>query len=319
MTIELLYNNKKTVKTNNINELPRDLNDLAAIQVTDFTKNDISLIENLYDIDASILNNNEDIEISSHYLEKDDQLSLSFSLPYYTSQKKIEEEFLCIIIKDDTLISFMKIDFDQFFSENQNRQHSEKLNSSIFSVNTFLLLVLEIISDYFADLTELIAKNIKATYAHIQQQNGFSEQEIDEITKLKFNNLIVKEALNEFRRILHLLRKSRKLTPEVIISINSELNDLSVINEYVQNNFERLDDLKDYVSSRIDLEQNRIFKILTIVTMCISLPTLIAGIYGMNFINMPELQWKYGYIYAILLLLASFTVPLIWFKRKKWF
>lgn len=319
MTIELLYNNKKTVKTNNINELPRDLSDLAAIQITDFTKNDISLIENLYNIDASILNNNEDIEISSHYLEKDDQLSLSFSLPYYTSQKKIEEEFLCIIIKDDTLISFMKIDFDQFFSENQNRQHSEKLNSSIFSVNTFLLLVLEIISDYFADLTELIAKNIKATYAHIQQQNSFSEQEIDEITKLKFNNLIVKEALNEFRRILHLLRKSRKLTPEVIISINSELNDLSVINEYVQNNFERLDDLKDYVSSRIDLEQNRIFKILTIVTMCISLPTLIAGIYGMNFINMPELQWKYGYIYAILLLLASFTVPLIWFKRKKWF
>lgn len=319
MTIELLYNNKKTVKTTNINELPRDLNELAAIQITDFTKNDISLIENLYDIDASILNNNEDIEISSHYLEKDNQLALSFSLPYYTSQKKIEEEFLCIIIKNDTLISFMKIDFDQFFSENQNRQHSEKLNSSTFSANTLLLLVLEIISDYFADLTELIAKNIKATYAHIQQQNNFSEQEINEITKLKFNNLIVKEALNEFRRIMHLLRKSRQLTAATVNSISSELNDLSVINEYIQNNFERLDDLKDYVSSRIDLEQNRIFKILTIVTMCISLPTLIAGIYGMNFINMPELQWKYGYIYAILLLLASFTVPLIWFKRKKWF
>ena len=319
MTIELLYNNKKTVKTDNINELPPDLNDLAAIQVTDFTKNDISSIENLYDIDASILNNNEDIEISSHYLEKDNQLALSFSLPYYTSQKKIEEEFLCIIIKNDTLISFMKIDFDRFFSENQNLQHSEKLNNSTFSADTFLLLVLEIISDYFADLTELIAKNIKATYAHIQQQNNFSEQEINEITKLKFNNLIVKEALNEFRRIMHLLRKSRKLTAATVNSINSELNDLSVINEYVQNNFERLDDLKDYVSSRIDLEQNRIFKILTIVTMCISLPTLIAGVYGMNFINMPELQWKYGYIYAILLLLASFALPLIWFKRKKWF
>ncbi|WP_394776119.1 CorA family divalent cation transporter [Flavobacterium sp.] len=60
--------------------------------------------------------------------------------------------------------------------------------------------------------------------------------------------------------------------------------------------FERLDDLKDYISTKIDLEQNRIFKTLTIITMCISLPMLVAGVYGMNFKNMPEQEWEYGYL-----------------------
>jgi magnesium transporter len=48
------------------------------------------------------------------------------------------------------------------------------------------------------------------------------------------------------------------------------------------------------------------------------LPTLVAGIYGMNFKYMLELEWEYGYVYAEILLILCFTVPIIWFKRKKW-
>jgi magnesium transporter len=49
---------------------------------------------------------------------------------------------------------------------------------------------------------------------------------------------------------------------------------------------------RDNINSKIDLEQNKIFRTLTIITVCISLPAL-AGIYGMNFKNMPELEWDY--------------------------
>jgi magnesium transporter len=115
-----------------------------------------------------------------------------------------------------------------------------------------------------------------------------------------------------------LLGKSKKLKSEMKETIFLELNDLTVINEYVENNFKRLDDLKDYVSNKIDLEQNRIFKTLTIITLCISAPMLVAGIYGMNFKNMPELEWKYGYVYGIILIVICFIAPMIWFKRKKW-
>ena len=47
-------------------------------------------------------------------------------------------------------------------------------------------------------------------------------------------------------------------------------------------------------------------------------PTLIASLYGMNFRHMPELEWPYGYPFAILLMLASVAVPLIYFRRKGW-
>jgi magnesium transporter len=47
--------------------------------------------------------------------------------------------------------------------------------------------------------------------------------------------------------------------------------------------------------------------------------TFIAGIYGMNFKNMPELQWDFGYYYALILMLGVLVAMLLFFKRKKWF
>jgi len=54
------------------------------------------------------------------------------------------------------------------------------------------------------------------------------------------------------------------------------------------------------------------------ITFCISMPTLIAGIYGMNFQHMPELASKYGYGCALLAMLLSVVIPLVYFKKKKW-
>ncbi len=101
-------------------------------------------------------------------------------------------------------------------------------------------------------------------------------------------------------------------------SIRGELNDLTVISDYIQFNFDRLDDLKENVSNKIDLEQNHIFKMLTVVTVCISLPTFIAGVYGMNFEIMPELKLGFGYPLVLLVMICSAILPFIYFKRKKW-
>ncbi len=76
--------------------------------------------------------------------------------------------------------------------------------------------------------------------------------------------------------------------------------------------------LLDAALGFINIEQNNGIKVLTVVSLVGIPPTLIASIYGMNFKNMPELSWSFGYPYALLLMLASVAGPLVFFWRKGW-
>ena len=53
-------------------------------------------------------------------------------------------------------------------------------------------------------------------------------------------------------------------------------------------------------------------------TVALLPPTLIASVYGMNFRSIPELEWRYGYVFAIALMVASVAAPFIFFRRKGW-
>ena len=68
----------------------------------------------------------------------------------------------------------------------------------------------------------------------------------------------------------------------------------------------------------VNLEQNNIIKLFSVVAVVFMPPTLIASIYGMNFKIMPELQWEYGYYLAIVFMVLAAIGPLAYFKWKKW-
>ena len=76
--------------------------------------------------------------------------------------------------------------------------------------------------------------------------------------------------------------------------------------------------LLDAVLGFINTEQNDLFKFLTVVSVVGVPPTLVASMYGMNFANMPELHWRLGYPYAIVLIVLSAVIPMAWFKWKDW-
>jgi magnesium transporter len=68
----------------------------------------------------------------------------------------------------------------------------------------------------------------------------------------------------------------------------------------------------------VNLEQNNIIKLFSVMAVVLMPPTLIASIYGMNFKIMPELEWVHGYPYALVLMVAAAIVPYFIFKWKKW-
>jgi magnesium transporter len=76
--------------------------------------------------------------------------------------------------------------------------------------------------------------------------------------------------------------------------------------------------LLDAVLGIINIDQNGIIKTFTVASVALMPPTLVASIYGMNFAHMPELGWNLGYPLALLLMVCSAVLPILYFRRKGW-
>jgi len=315
--IELYLKTNEVKKLNLISEINYKAKDIFNIRIIDSTEKVLKEISDKFDIDISIFNQKEDIEISSHYLKSLDQLSFKFSIPNYNSNTLFEEEEIFIIIKKEMVFYFLSSNIDENFV-NLTKTRYDFTSINFNSHLEHFVFQIGIISDYYADLTEFISKRVKQFYENILNLKDFRSNELDLIMILNFNNLLIKESLTNFHRILHLLIQNKFEEKTITNKINLELDDIAVISDHIQFNFDRLDDLKENINSKIELEQNNIFRTLTIITVCISLPTLIAGIYGMNFKNIPELEWRFGYPTAIGLMIMSFIIAVAYFKMKKW-
>ena len=100
--------------------------------------------------------------------------------------------------------------------------------------------------------------------------------------------------------------------------LNAIRGDITSLNDYQAHLAGKVQFLLDATLGFINIQQNDIVKTLTVVSVVGVPPVLIAGIYGMNFKFMPELAWRYGYVYALALIVLSALVPLGWLKWRGW-
>jgi magnesium transporter len=108
------------------------------------------------------------------------------------------------------------------------------------------------------------------------------------------------------------------LAADVRARLKTVRHDLASLSDYESHLSGKTQFLQDAVLGFINTQQNDIFKVLTIVSVVGVPPTLIASIYGMNFRNVPEYGWKFGYQYGLALIALSIVVPIVWFKWRKW-
>ena len=110
-----------------------------------------------------------------------------------------------------------------------------------------------------------------------------------------------------------------KLKSDLAARMNAARDDMDSLAHFQEALTNKGQFLLDAALGFINIDQNDVIKVLTVVSVVGVPPTLVASIYGMNFKAMPELNWAYGYPYALGLIVLSTALPLIWFKLKKWF
>jgi magnesium transporter len=130
----------------------------------------------------------------------------------------------------------------------------------------------------------------------------------------------IRESLLGLQRIIGFVLKMAGdwLLPEQKTRLVTAQQDLTSLVDFEAHLSGKTQFLLDAILGFINTEQNDIFKVLTIVSVVGIPPTLIASMYGMNFHNMPELGWRWGYPYGLVLIALSTLVPILWFKRRGW-
>ena len=96
-------------------------------------------------------------------------------------------------------------------------------------------------------------------------------------------------------------------------------HDVASLSDYDGHLLNKVQLLLDATLGLINIQQNNIIKVLTVVSVVGVPPTLVASMYGMNFKNMPELDWPWGYPYALVLIVLSAVLPILWFRWRGWF
>ena len=120
------------------------------------------------------------------------------------------------------------------------------------------------------------------------------------------------------RIVLFACDRAEWMPPDLHDRLKTGRDDLISLGSYETQLYEKGQFLLDAVLGFINTEQNDIFRVLTIVSVIGIPPTLIASMYGMNFKNMPELSWKWGYQWGLGLIALSILLPILWFRRRGW-
>jgi magnesium transporter len=131
----------------------------------------------------------------------------------------------------------------------------------------------------------------------------------------------VRDTLLGFGRIVTFVRENNataRLTQAEAVRLEAVRADIASLNDYQAHLTAKVQFLLDATLGYINIEQNDVVKVLTVVSVVGVPPVLIAGIYGMNFKRIPEFDWAFGYPYALILIAASALIPLAWFKWRHW-
>ncbi len=182
-----------------------------------------------------------------------------------------------------------------------------------------LLTMLEQKVENLADTIEDIYLELeKVSHSVLEDQNAELEEAIENLALLEDSNGKIRMCLMDTQRSISFLQRQLRDSPSVQEVVPEIMRDIDTLMSHTNFMFEKINFLMDAAQGFINIEQNKIIKIFSIASVVFLPPTLVASIYGMNFVHMPELQWLGGYPLALGMMILAGIAPYLYFKRKNW-
>lgn len=314
ITIYLKQRNKiiRNAELELLDELGYD--DILWIDMLSPTMKEQKAVEDYLDIDLLSQQEVEEIESSSKYSETENAIicNSNFFIP---GDSTFTVEPVSFIIAEGILISVRSSEF-RTFSEAAKRL---QMNSRAYSTGYHLLIsILEVRIDFDADLMESLGRQIAQLSKDINASDKADREVIRRINHLQENTMLIRENIFDRQRVLSGILRSERFPNDIYPKLSLMIKDVNSLISHADFDSERLDYLQEAALGLINLEQNHITKIFTIVAVLFMPPTMIATIYGMNFDVMPEYHWKLGYPFSIVLMAVAMLGTYLFLKLKKW-
>ena len=304
--------NEKIRVAKTINALKElDKKDIIWIDLLDVSDKTEDTLEGFLKIDIQEDEEMEEIEMSSRYIQTDDSIVANSNFLH----SNFEVEPVNFIIKNNILVTSHDQELGSF-NETIKRMFVNTRNfPSGFHV---MVALMETRVEKDADLIEDTTDMITQLSNEINATDRVDEDVLIQIKDLQEKVTIIRQNIMDQQRVISNLLKCEFFPTELQPRLTMVIKDINSLFDYTRFGFDRLDYLQDTFLGLVNIEQNKIIKIFTVINIIFLPPTLIGSLYGMNFDFMPELHWQLGYAFALGLMVLSVVLILLIFRLKKW-
>ena len=313
--------------------VPKPLDpDAAWIDLIDPSDEEKAQIERATGLVVPTLAQLSEVEISSRLRRERGALYLSLPLVFRDADRRPRITPVGFLLNKDRLVT---VRFEQLKAFDICRTRIGEGDICHPSAAGHFVSLLESIVDRLADVLEEVGDDLDDASEEVfgRDLDGARGTRRPKIQGQRLRVMLRK--VGRFRQLLSKIRSTLLAIGRMVPYVEDEArtwlpdetrprfdtvqHDVASLDEYEAHLSDKVQFLLDADLGLINIEQNDTFRVLTIVSVVGIPPTLIASMYGMNFKNMPELGWTYGYAYGLGLIVLSALVPLLWFRLKGWF
>ena len=239
----------------------------------------------------------------------------------------LEENLICyqeidLVITGDTILTVRKTP-----ANGRPPYEIEEIRQAVRPTDSAGMIAYRIVDDVaekYLDLVDDIDAEIDELEDKVEDQPAAETRE--RISSLRHDLLHIRRTLaptrDAIRRVvddvIEVTEGGEVFPHDVEVAFNSAYDKLLRAFDGLELSRDLLASVRDYHQLKIANDQNEVMKRLTVVASMILLPTFIVGLYGQNFVHMPELHWRWGYGYSWGLIVVTTILQLVWFRRKHW-